>query len=481
MTIENRMSGEEMSRKKELAKNTIIIAIGKICTQFISFFLLPIYTTLLSTEEYGIVDLFNTYIMLLIPLITFQVEQALFRFLVDVRNDDDEKKTLVSTVLIFAVIQCTIYFILFLAMQNFIHNEYKYFLVTNVITYIFSDTMLQLARGLGDNSTYAIGSFITAITTILFNILFIIVFRLGAAGMFEAIFLANLVCILFIFFKKRVYSYISFKRIKITKLKELLRYSLPLVPNSLSWWVLNASDRTVVSSFLGVAANGILSVSHKFSSIYITFYNIFNLTWIESATLHIHDEDREEFFSDTISTVFRLFSAVCLGVIACMPFVFPFLINEKFGIAYYQIPIYMLASLFNIVLALYSVVYVAMKLTREMAKTAIFAGIINIIAIIFMIRVIGLYAASISSVLSYGAMMIYRYFDIKKYINIKFSKRLMLSTLVMLVFLFITYYRTNVMLHVIALLITIVYATFVNRVFLKDIIIMLRELLHKHH
>ena len=49
-----------MSREKQLAKNTLIITVGKVCTQLISFFLLPLYTGILSTEEYGIVDLLNT-------------------------------------------------------------------------------------------------------------------------------------------------------------------------------------------------------------------------------------------------------------------------------------------------------------------------------------------------------------------------------------------------------------------------------------
>lgn len=298
--------------------------------------------------------------------------------------------------------------------------------------------------------------------------------------MFLAILIANLMCFLFIFLKKKVYCYIHINEINITKLKVLLKYSIPLVPNSLSWWVLNASDRTVVSFFLGIAANGVLSISHKFSTVYIMFFNIFNLTWMETAAVHIHDEDSEKFFSYIISTAFRLFSAVCLSIIACMPFIFPILINEKFSAAYYQIPIFMLASLFNIVLALYSVVYVAKKLTRKIAKTTILAGIINIVVCILLIDAIELYAASIAAVLSYGCMMVYRYIDIRKHINIKFSRGIILSTFLMLVFLFITYYTNNIILNIIALLITIVYAVVINWDFLKEMIIMTREMAHRY-
>ena len=79
-----------MSRESALVKNTIIIAIGKICTQFVSFFLLPFYTNVLSTEEFGAVDLLNTLVGLLLPIVTFQVEQAVFRDLIEIRHQEKE-------------------------------------------------------------------------------------------------------------------------------------------------------------------------------------------------------------------------------------------------------------------------------------------------------------------------------------------------------------------------------------------------------
>ena len=77
---------------KELAKNTVIISIGKICTQAVGFLLLPLYTGILSTGDYGAVDLIITYTSLLIPIFTMQLEQAVFRFVIDVRGNDNEIK-----------------------------------------------------------------------------------------------------------------------------------------------------------------------------------------------------------------------------------------------------------------------------------------------------------------------------------------------------------------------------------------------------
>ena len=163
-----------MKREKALFKNTIIIVIGKICTQLITFFLLPLYTSVLSTGEYGTVDLLNTLVSLLLPIVTFQVEQAVSRKFIDNRDKERHKKNIISTGIFSVIIQCFIYLCVFMAISPFVENEYKYFLATNVIAYIFASLMQQIARGLGDNTKYAIGSVISALTTIIFNILFLI-------------------------------------------------------------------------------------------------------------------------------------------------------------------------------------------------------------------------------------------------------------------------------------------------------------------
>ena len=150
-----------MSREKDLAKNTIIITIGNICTKLITFFLLPLYTGILSTAEYGTVDLLNTLVSLLLPIITFQIEQAIFRELIEKRKDMQGMKEVISTGIITVAIQCIIFFILFLAVAPFIKNEYKTYLVVNVIVHIIMSLLLQIARGVGDNKQYAIASFLS--------------------------------------------------------------------------------------------------------------------------------------------------------------------------------------------------------------------------------------------------------------------------------------------------------------------------------
>ena len=118
-----------MNREKTLVKNSAILTVGKICTQMISFFLLPLYTALLSTEEYGTVDLLNTLVSLMLPIVTFQIEQAVFRRLIDNREKDEEIKKIVSTTVCTILVQIIIYVVLFLLISPFINNDYKYLLI----------------------------------------------------------------------------------------------------------------------------------------------------------------------------------------------------------------------------------------------------------------------------------------------------------------------------------------------------------------
>lgn len=451
-----------MSKGKDLAKNTAIVSIGKICTQLITFLLLPVYTAVLSNEEYGVVDLLNTLTSLLLPIVTLQIEQGIFRYLIDCRENNEKQIKLITTIIRFMIIQSIVCIVIFLCVSPFIHNEYKYFLMANLLMGIFSSLLLQICRGLGDNATYAIGSFITGAFTVVLNVIFIVAFRWGAYGMLGATAISNFICAVYIFLKRKIYKYIKPKQFDKTILKEIIKYSVPLIPNMISWWIVSASDRTIISAVIGIAQNGIYSAANKFSGVFTTLYSVFNLTWTESASININSEDRDEFFSKILDFVIRFFGCLCLGTIAVMPFAFNILINEKFAEAYYQIPILILGSVFNILVSFVGSIYVAKKLTKEIAKTSIISAVINIFVNIALIKSIGLYAASISTVIAYALMFIYRWIDVKKYVKFNVNKILMFALIIMYGVTIFTYYMKNTMISVVVLVIVVIFSIITN-------------------
>lgn len=458
-----------MNKKKELAKNTIIIFAGKVCTQLISFLLLPLYTSYLLTEEYGFVDLITTYVTLIVPIITMELEMSVFRYLVDCRKDKKETKRVFSNNFIILLFSLFIFVIGYLIVTCFWKFDYRFLILFDIVICTFSGNFLQIARGVGRTLDYAISCIITGVSTILLNILLIVVFKLGAFGMITSMALANGFGAIYLFFSLRMWQYIDFKKKDNNLIKEMYRYSLPLVPNGISWWVVNVSDRTIITAVLGTAANGIYAVSNKFPTILSSLLGIFNLSWSESAALHINSPDRDQFFSDISNTVTKLFTCLGVGMIACMPFVFPLLVNKSYDDAYYYIPILVLGAVFNVVICLYSAVYIAKKMTKQVATTSIIGAVINIVINVLLIRFIGLFAASLSTAIAYFTMMVYRHFDLKKYIKITYEKGLFVKTIVIFVFAIMVYYERNFYLNILSLVIVIIYSIVLNKEFLITI------------
>lgn len=448
-----------MNKKSyELIKNTIIIFLGKASSQFLSFLLLPLYTKYLETGDYGIVDLINTYVVLLVPVITLQFEMAIFRFLVDNRDNEDRKKEIISSVFSIIFIIIAILIVIYLILISIVSFKYSGLIILVIISHILISISLQTSRGLGNNIKYSIGCCINGITTVFLNIFFIIVKNMGAEGMLLSIIIANFVTFTYLNLSMRIYKYFNFKKIKKSLTKNMLKYSIPLIPNGISWWIVYASDRTIISGFLGVAANGIYAVSNKFSSIFIGVFNVFLLSWTESTSLHINDTDRDIFFSNTMNNVFKLFAVFCMIIITAIPLVFNVFIDSKYIEAYYYIPILMVAMLFNIIGGLNSGIYIAKKKTKQIMNTSLISAIINILINVLLIRRIGLYAAAISTLIAYAIMAIYRSFDLKKYINIKWNKKEIIKISVILIFISISYYINNIYLNIIGLVLVLIYS-----------------------
>lgn len=455
-----------MSKKKELMKNTIIIFMGKVCTQLISFLLLPLYTSYLLTEEYGFVDLVTTYVTLIVPIITMELEMSVFRYLVDCRKDEKEKKKIFSNNFIILLVSLALFIVLYLVVTCFWKFDYCYLILFDIIICTFSGNFLQITRGVGRTLDYAISCIITGVTTILLNILLIVVFKLGAFGMITSMALANGLGAVYLFIRLKMWQYIDFKKKDKKLIKEMYKYSIPLVPNGISWWIVNVSDRSIITAVLGTAANGIYAVSNKFPTILSSLLGIFNLSWSESAALHVNSPDRDQFFSEVSNTVTKLFTCLGVGMISCMPFVFPILINKNYNDAYNYIPILILGSVFNVIICLYSALYIAKKMTKQVATTSIIGAIINIIINVVLIKYLGLYAAALSTAISYFIMMVYRHFDLKKYMRITYEKGLLMKTILIFTFAMILYYQHNIYLDILNLVVVVIYSILMNKDFL---------------
>ena len=457
-----------MDKKKQFAKRTLIIFFGKVCTQLISFFLLPLYTAYLSKSEYGIVDLIQTYVLLFVPIITLELEMSIFRYLIDSRGKEKDTNKLISNNFYVLGISLTLFSIIFFIVNLFVEIPFPWIIWIDIIVCVLSGNFLQIARGFGKTVDYSISCILTGLTTVVSNIILICFCHMQAEGMIISMALANFACSLYLFLRLKLYSKIDFKLVDHKLLKEMYKYSIPLIPNGISWWIVNVSDRSIIAWVLGAGANGLYAISNKFPTIISSLTGVFNLSWSESAALHINAKDRDEFFSDIFNTIMKLFIALGAGMLACMPFVFPLLINSKYNDGYNYIPYLVLGSVFNVAICLYSQVYLAKKLSKQVATTAVLGAIINIVINIIFIKRIGLYAAAISTAISYFVMMVYRHIDLKKYVNIKLEDGLIIKSICIFTFTIFLYYQHNFYLDILNFIVVCLYAYISNREFLKS-------------
>ena len=464
-----------MNKNKELVKNTIIIFIGKFCTQFITLLLLPLYTHFLSTEDYGYIDLIQTYLTFFIPLILLKIDAGIFRFLIDARKSEEEKNKIITNGIFIMFVELIISTILFAVAVKIFSIKYSILIVMNLISLSVLTFLLQIVRGIGKNKQYSFSSIIAAIVTIVLNLIFLVGFHKNGKYVLIASLISNIICTIYLLIVNKILKNVKIKYIDKKLIKDLLKYSIPMIPNELSWWIVHVSDRTIISYALGVAANGIYSVSCKFSNILSSIFNIFNLSWQESAALHINDTDKDEFFSNVINKVFNLFICFCIGILACLPFVFELLIKDSYREAYKYVPILLLANIFSVLIGLIGSIYVAKKMTKEVAKTTMIAAIINLTIDLALIKVIGIYAAAISTLVSYMLLAIYRYIDVQKYVKVKIPIKNIVVNSIIFILVVVLYLYNNIALNVINLLLCILYAIIVN----KELLIEFKKVIGK--
>ena len=458
-----------MNKNVELAKNTIIILIAKLCTQLITFLMLPLYTSVLSTGEYGLVDLIATYTSLEMPIIGFHLAMGAFRYLVDNRKDEKNKSILITNTFITICASVFFFSILYFTIANIVNLQYMWLILAGAIASLFSSYFLQVARGLGDNIGYSIGGMIAGISAVIINLVLLLVFNLGVNGILIATAISNILCIFFLVIRERIPKYVSISLYNKKEVAKVLKYSAPLIPNSLIWWVINVSDRTIISIFMDVAANGIYAVSNKFSHIVNVLYGVFNLSWTESASLHINDKDRDVFFSNTFNTTIKIFTSLSLLMLAFMPIIFMIMVGDGYYEAYLYIPILAIGMIFNIVVSFIGAIYIAKKLTRQVAMTSFWSGVLNIIINVAMIKVIGIWAAALSTLLSFLIMSIYRYIDVQKYVKLKVDKRLAVILLSLTLVCLILYYIKSTPTTVANMVIITVSTIILNKGMIKTV------------
>ena len=409
-----------MSREKALTKNVFIIGLGTFLPRLSMVIVLPILTGYLTKTEFGTFDLINTLVLLLLPIVTLRIETAAFRFLLECK-DINEKKNIVTTMLVYGITISILALVIFYVLAT----EINILTRAMISLFFFLDTIhvltLQIVRGFSKNMVFSISAIINSLIKMSLIVLLVSMLNIGLNGVLIATNVAFVISIAVNIIGGSIYKYISHKSFSLGKLKSMLQYSWPMVPNSLSYWAMNFSSRLIITAILGIEANAIYAVANRIPGLFGSVKLAFGFAWQENASLAVKDSDAGEYYGKMFDHVFRIFFGLIILLIAATPVLFFVLIRGNYTEAYYQMPFLFGAFFFSSISSFLGGIYVAHKRTLNFGVTTVFAALLSVIINFGLIHVIGLFAASISTLVGFAFLTIYRMINIKSFQKIDYK------------------------------------------------------------
>jgi O-antigen/teichoic acid export membrane protein len=407
-----------MGNYKKLTKNITVVAIGTFSSKLLNFFLVPLYTLTLTTSEYGVVDIMFVTINLLLPLFTGVIFEGLLRYALDPQYDKTKVLTtgiMVNLIGMITFLICSPIILLF----DKIKNYYFLFIICFFIRIVY-ENLTYFTRGIEEIKVYSVSGIINTFLLLILNIIFLFYWELGIYGYMAANAIAYAISIMYIFFAARIYDYLprSF-HIDFSVIKEMLAYSVPMIPNSISWWVSNSSDKYLLTYFHGTTLTGLYSVAYKVPSIINALSSMFDKAWQISAVENFGSENSKKFYKEIYSK-YTSFQVLCSSAIILFShLIAKIMFRREFISAVAFVPILVIAVMFHAFSSFLGTIYTASKHTASLFYSTALGAILNIILNCILIPKYSGYGAAIATLFSYFFVYIYRMIHSKKFLNFK--------------------------------------------------------------
>ena len=408
-----------MKKYLELIKNTGLFAISNIASRLISFFFLPLYTYYLTTEEYAVIDLAQVMQSLLWPVLSLSVAEAILRFGLDQTED---KKKVISTCVSVIVPGLLAFFIIYPFIQ--IGNELDNYKIETALYYVILSVNSFLgvyARVVDKVKLIVINSTISCFAIAVFNVLFLTVFGMGANGYFFALILGNLISVLSYLFFTKIWKGCSISYLDRKLCKRILKFSIPLIPNAIFWWINSSLDKLYLTAMLTLSDVGLYSVAGKIPNLLSSVTSIFQQSWSISAIKEIDTEKNDSFFSNIFKTYSIIIALCSCFLIAITQLLATFLFSKEFYNAWTISPVLIMAFYYSAINVYYGSIFTATKKTNIIFYTTGIGAIVNIVLNYFFILQWGAIGAAIATVISNFCVWLIRAVSTRKLIHLSLS------------------------------------------------------------
>lgn len=401
---------------KNLLNDTAVFAVGNILVKVVQFVLLPLYTALLSTEQYGVAELVNNTAELLYPLCCLGIYEGVLRYSID---EDSNKAAIFSTGIVLTLALSPL--VVIFGALGFVVAGFSYagYLSALCVVLSFRTVCMQFAKGIGKTRLYALSGIAGTVVLCVVSFIMLDMLHAGVVGYLMALIVGQASQLFIVVVGARMWRYLSFRSCSASSLRPLLRYSLPMIPNTLAWWFVNLSGRYIVFFFQGPAVAGLYTAASKLPAVINMLVSVFQQAWQIFSAREINSEDKGVSF-ELVLKVFTAF-LLCSGafVIALTDPIARVLLSAEFYEARYFVPLLMLGAIINGYSTYFGTLYNAAKQNSMIFVTTVVGAIANVVLGLVLCGLIGPWGPIAGSVVAYTVISLMRIYDTRKIIVVK--------------------------------------------------------------
>ena len=406
-----------MGKYKKLISNTLVLGIGTFASKFLVFFMMPLYTSCLVPEEYSLADLISQTANLLIPFACAGIVDGIFRFAME--ETEDKKSVFSSGIAVFLVMSL---FFLILSPIIGLYSELEHY-IWLVVVYVLAANLhsivAQYIRAQGRMSLFSLGGIIGTALTIFFNLIFLLGFRMGVSGYVLSVVLGDVFVTIFLVLVSGVWRDVSFRSVKWNKIKEMLKYSIPMIPTTIFWWITSVSDRFLVISMQGAQVNGLYAAAYKAPTLLTLFCAVFIEAWQFSAVSERDETERSEFFTRVFAGFQGLiFMAASALILLSVP-VTKILLADGYFDSWRYIPMLSMAMAYSSLVTFMGSVYLVRKKSMYSFLTSSLGAVVNIALNLLLIPKYSAMGAAVATFISYFFVMVIRGIHTVKLVNFR--------------------------------------------------------------
>ena len=282
-----------------------------------------------------------------------------------------------------------------------------------------------------------------------FSIIFVALMGWGIRGIFIANIVARILALGIVEARVRLVTRHTHLHISTRDVaRDIIRYTLPLMPGSLCWWLTGSSDRLFISHYLGLDINGLYAVAIRFTGIISTLALIFYQAWQETAILQYNSPDRDRFFSKMLNRYVFLLAGIFIGYAFALKVNYSWLVAEQYreslGFIY---PLGLSAVVFAVA-AFFDMGYQCAKDTKRTLPAIVLAAVVNVCLNFLLINPLGVYGVITTQLITYLVLVTYRWHDMKRYFVLKIDSRTAIPVLAMLLSAAPFYLSDNTMINI---------------------------------